>query len=161
MTISGLLIDLDGTLVNTSEIDELRLERLWNKCKDNLHKTQIYNGISELLRRAKDNNIAIGVVTSSISNYAINVLNYHQIKYDILIAYHDVNNRKPHPEPYLLAVKKLNLDITKTIGIGDSADDAISLKCSGIFSYGAGWNENYCRISEWGCVVSHPSQIEF
>ncbi len=76
--------------------------------------------------------LKFAIVTSSMKNDALAVLNWLNIKYDTLITGDDVKNVKPDPEPVILAIKRLNLSSNEIIAVGDSIFDAISYKKSGI-----------------------------
>jgi len=160
MNIGGILFDLDGTLVNTSKLDALRSKKDWKGCVAALNKTVLYDGISDLLHRASDKSVRIGIVTTSVSYYAEAVLHHHRLKYDVLVAYHDAKP-KPAPDPYLLATKKLGLTTDIVIGIGDATDDAISLKAAKIIAIGAGWNSLLRHHESWNKIAAHPSDIIF
>ena len=76
--------------------------------------------------------IKFAVVTSSMKNDAMAVLDTLNIKYDLLITSDDVKNVKPDPEPIILAIEKLNLNKDEIIGVGDSIYDILAYKKAGL-----------------------------
>ncbi len=161
MIVKGLLVDLDGTLINSSKLDTLRLRKDWRSCAQNLDQTTVFDGIYEMLRRAKSMGIGVGVVTSSVSFYAEAVLKHHKLAYDILVAYHDVSRRKPSPDPYTEGAKRLGMETGVLIGLGDAAEDAISLKAANIRAYGAGWSDRLQHHESWYDIFSDPAEVPF
>jgi len=159
MIVRGILLDLDGTLVNTSALDALRDQKQWKRCVENLHQTTVFSGISEMLQTARHKGVGIGVVTSSVSYYAAAVLQYHGLPYDILVAYHDTSRRKPSPDPYITGAKKLGFSTDTIVGIGDSAEDALSLQAANIRAYGAGWSGSIQQHQFWYRILKEPSEV--
>ncbi|AFZ70114.1 putative phosphatase/phosphohexomutase [Caldisphaera lagunensis DSM 15908] len=76
--------------------------------------------------------LKFAIVTSSMRNDALAVLNRLNIRYDLLITSDEVKNVKPDPEPVNLAINGLNLSSNEIIAVGDSIFDAISYKKAGL-----------------------------
>ena len=136
----GIIFDLDETLVDTTMLSGFRESRNWSLCYANINKTLLYENVDVLLKKIGDSQIKIGVVTMSPQSYARKVLSYHKIKYDVLIAYHDVKNRKPHPEPMLKCLERLELLASEVISLGDDAKDIKSSRSAGIDAIGLDLN---------------------
>jgi beta-phosphoglucomutase-like phosphatase (HAD superfamily) len=49
-----------------------------------------------------------------------------------VVLYGDTDNHKPHPEPLLLAAKKLNINPSECVYVGDSATDIVAARASGM-----------------------------
>ena len=78
-------------------------------------------GARELLRDLRDAGIPTGLVTMSLRRMALNVVELIEFDaFDIVVAGDDVDNPKPHPEPYLQAAALLDVDIAEVIVIEDS-----------------------------------------
>lgn len=157
--LKGLLFDLDGTVIDTSAVDSLRESRKWKECVSKFPSTHAYKGIHELFSTLGSKGISLGIVTSSVSYYASKLLNYHGLKYDILIAYHDVANHKPHPEPYVKAVNALKLDPINVLGIGDKLEDYHSLSKANIRAIGAAWNSRLESPDTWDNLCMSPIDL--
>lgn len=78
-------------------------------------------GARELLRDLREAGIPTGLVTMSLRRMALNVVELIDFEaFDIVVAGDDVENPKPHPEPYLQAAALLDVDITEVVVIEDS-----------------------------------------
>lgn len=78
-------------------------------------------GARELLRDLRESGIPTGLVTMSLRRMALNVVDLIEFDaFDIVVAGDDVDNPKPHPEPYLQAAALLDVDIAEAIVIEDS-----------------------------------------
>src|SRR5260370_38160709 len=97
----GVLLDLDETLVRTTAIEPLRARRAWSEVMRSLSLTTLPPGTRQFLADAAQSG-KLGVVTTSPRMYADGLLAHHSLsQIPILFAYHDVRQRKPHPEPSL------------------------------------------------------------
>jgi len=72
----------------------------------------------------------LGVVTTKTTKYSVELLEYMEIKdyFEVFVGREDVKNPKPHPEPILLALSKLNVDKNRCWMIGDTCMDMNSAK---------------------------------
>jgi beta-phosphoglucomutase-like phosphatase (HAD superfamily) len=113
---------------------------------DILKKTPIgaKPGVWNLINKCKKNNYKIGLCTSS-PFYQVDVLlnhillhdgisrQYRQV-FDAIVSLDDVNQKKPHPEPYLFTCRKLNLAPGQCVAIEDSIAGVQSAKAAGCFT---------------------------
>jgi len=178
--IKGVLVDLDGTLVDSLKVyeksyqilfKELGIEvnqgflknfgespielakRIYENYKDKLNisfeefislREKILNnlipeikftpGAKEFLYYIKEKNFKVGVVTSSSRYFTENLLNNLGLNgfFDVIVTSDDTKKPKPDPEPYLIALNKLNLLPDECIAIEDSIYGIISAKSAGI-----------------------------
>lgn len=78
-------------------------------------------GARELLLDLKAAGIPTGLVTMSLRRMALGVIELIDFDaFDIVVAGDDVENPKPHPEPYLHAAALLDIDIAHAVVIEDS-----------------------------------------
>ncbi len=78
-------------------------------------------GARELLRDLRTQGIPTGLVTMSLRRMALGVVDLIDFDaFDIVVAGDDVDNPKPHPEPYLQACALLDVDISEVVVIEDS-----------------------------------------
>lgn len=179
----GFLFDLDGTLVDTTELiarsfrhaynevfgvlkpDEVLMAnvgqplmkqmvllggdraqelydiyRVFNHAK---HEEYIrtYPGIEELLAELSARGVKLAVVTSKSRSSM--ELAFHSIPidhyFDTLIATDDTDNHKPHPQPLLLAMDRLDLTPDECVYIGDSPFDIQAGQAAGMATAAVGW----------------------
>ena len=135
----GIIFDLDETIINSTVLKDYRNSRDWKSCYSNTHLTSIYEGLDDLQTYLRKQNLKVGIVTMSPKKYAIELLTFHSIHFDTLIAYHDVKKRKPHPEPMLKCATELGIKPNELIALGDDKRDIESANSAGITSVGVTW----------------------
>jgi phosphoglycolate phosphatase len=76
----------------------------------------------------------LGVVTTKTAKYSIELLEHMGLMsyFDVLIGREDVEYPKPHPEPILKALSKLQSDTTKYWMIGDTPMDILAAQAARI-----------------------------
>lgn len=81
--------------------------------------------------------------------------------FDIMITADDVNNGKPHPEPYMITVKKLNEQSSECLVIEDSDNGILSAKSAGCQACGITTTFTKERLESVGAdmVVSSFSEL--
>lgn len=78
-------------------------------------------GAQELLQELKAAGIRTALVTMSLRRMALGVVDLIGFEaFDLVVAGDDVENAKPHPEPYLQAAALLGIDIADAVVIEDS-----------------------------------------
>ncbi|WP_353101031.1 HAD-IIIA family hydrolase [Myroides odoratus] len=137
-----VIFDLDQTLVDTSQVEILRKNRQWNKIGMSLSQTIVYPGIKDTLDYLKSRGIKIAVFTSSPKSYAQDVLQHHNLPYDLLLGYHDVKMRKPSPEGFYKILKHFNIDSKKAISFGDQHTDILASNQAQIQSVACLWGND-------------------
>jgi phosphoglycolate phosphatase len=70
----------------------------------------------------------LGVVTTKTAKYSIELLEHMGLMpyFDVLIGREDVEHPKPHPEPIIKALSKLQRDTTKYWMVGDTPMDLLA-----------------------------------
>jgi HAD superfamily hydrolase (TIGR01549 family) len=135
----ALIIDLDQTLVDSSIAEPLRNQGRWNEVYQLIPIMKPYKNITETLSLLNSNDIKIAVVTSAPRTYCEKVISQWGWKIDTTVCYHDTQNKKPSPEPLLLAIKNLKVHKTEVVSAGDRDIDIQASKAAGVFSLGCGW----------------------
>lgn len=120
-----VIFDLDDTLVITKEIENLRKDRKWKEIKYNLNKTYILEKMKKWYSEFTKRNYKISIVTSSPKKYAEEVINYHNLKYDLIIGYHDTKLHKPYCDPYKKVIDFFS-EVDNIIIIGNEMKDMLS-----------------------------------
>ena len=126
----------------------------------------LYPGLSRLLTNLDESEIPWGVVTNKPWKYSKKLLVQMNLfdRCSALVCPDHVTNRKPNPEPILLACKQLCCAIEKTVYIGDHLRDIQAAKSAGAIAVAAAYG--YLRpdttIDEWQAdfVVKGSNQIE-
>jgi len=142
MSKTGIILDLDMTLVDSKCLFDLRAQRMWSKVYLNIPNTRLFNGVQETIDSLHEKQIITGVVTSSPRKYAEKVIKYHDLDLEVAIGYHDTRMHKPHPEPIKSACFKLGLNPVDdiVISIGDEIKDiAASKAIPDVTAIGVSW----------------------
>ena len=99
--------------------------------------TKFAPGSYELLSQFRTANIPMALVTASNRGIMDSVLSSFNEKYfQVAICSEDVAFSKPHPEGYLLAAKRLNVDIKRCLIIEDSLTGMRAARDSGAYLLG-------------------------
>jgi HAD superfamily hydrolase (TIGR01509 family) len=106
-----------------------------------------------LIKKLHAKNIPLALCTSSSLGYTEFVLEKAGIKeyFKAIITFESYTHRKPHPEPYLTAAKKLGIDPKECIAVEDSVYGLESAKAAGM----------KCIILENKYMKSHFKPEEF
>lgn len=121
--IKCIILDLDGTLVDTSALEVLRAQGRWREIAGYVHLCNPYNIIIDVLNTARAAGIKVAVFTNSPSNYVRSVLGHFDLTVDYVVAYHDVRNHKPASEGVDKILSHFNVDCEEAIFLGDSDQD--------------------------------------
>ena len=120
-------IVLNNIFGNTSLLNKISTEKnlLINKSISNI---TIIDGAFEFIKKIWEKGHKIAIVTNSDYIIAYNsVLKFNLDKYiSFIISANNCVNNKPHPEPYLNAIKKFNIDNNKCYIFEDSKSGLIS-----------------------------------
>jgi len=159
----GLPLDIMFVKLGVSE------EKKWdyvNAYKQ--HYRKISTQKTKLLPYAKETIIKaskiakLGVVTTKTSRYSAELLEHFGVlKYfEVLIGREDVEHPKPHPEPILKALKKLNYKDNNVYMIGDTCLDCISAKEANINSIGVHSGYGDKKDLKKCCDVVYKNSLE-
>lgn len=112
------------------------LEPLYSEWKGFLvpyyqEKIALTAGSKELLELAKGR-WKLALVTSAEEDLATYFLKRHNLKFDALICKEHIKASKPDPEPYLVALKWLDISAKEAIAIEDSENGVLSATRAGI-----------------------------
>ncbi|MCX8179537.1 MAG: HAD-IIIA family hydrolase [Candidatus Aenigmarchaeota archaeon] len=98
-------------------------------------KIKLLGKANHTLKKLKSHGIKIGIVSGSNRKYADEVLKAVKLNIkliDIRVHAEDTKMHKPHPEPILLALKKLDIAPQEAIYVGDSLLDFKAAKSAGV-----------------------------
>lgn len=117
-----------------------------------------FPGIKELVASLKDEGLIIAIVTSRRNQDTRNGLAENGMDiFDCIVGADDTNVHKPDPEPCLLCCRKLGLDPSETIMVGDSRFDIECGKNAGAKTIFVTWSE--CTKKEELCGNAAPDYI--
>jgi HAD superfamily hydrolase (TIGR01549 family) len=134
-----VIFDFDQTLVDTSSVEQLRSARNWKGVMAQASKLPVYGGITELLQELHKSGQTIAIVTKSPDMVPKAFVKAHGWPIDIVVGYHHVKNRKPHPEGLLLAMSKAQANPSDTFHVGDQPQDTEASRGANVIALGSAW----------------------
>jgi HAD superfamily hydrolase (TIGR01662 family) len=135
----AVLFDLDETLVLSAALETLRRSRDWSSVYKAFGMTSLPPGTVEALKALTKSNHVLGVITKSPRSYAERLIQHHALGIPVLVAYHDVKLRKPHPEALFKACEAIGISPSNCIYVGDHADDIAAARAAGCTPLGVNW----------------------
>jgi ATP-dependent DNA helicase RecQ len=135
-----VVLDLDGTLADTSALDDLRTQGRWREVENRLQHVVLYDEAVEIFHTARAAGIKVALFTNSPANYARQVLKHLDLTVDLLVAYHDVRQHKPASEGIDKIRAKLGISCEELIYIGDSEDDKQCAHNAHVRFFAADWD---------------------
>jgi 2-phosphoglycolate phosphatase len=109
--------------------------------------TKPFPGTFELLDHLKGRGIQMGVVSNKPQEFTDSVLRQLNLMpyFGVAFGPEATPNRKPHPEPLIIAAQRLGAKVEETIMIGDSVVDIMAAKAAsmriGVLTHGYGTRE--------------------
>ncbi len=105
----------------------------YHKMRDqNIDETKVFPHVSEVLTSLKEMGLGIGLVTSTMRNRTLAILERFALSsfFDVVVGGDEVEP-KPSPEPILLACKKLQVRPHDVLYVGDTPTDIMAGKSAG------------------------------
>lgn len=131
---SALILQSRGVELSVEEI----IQHLTDRVRSRIGEQPPWRaGARELLIELKEAGIPTALVTMSRRRMALGVaqaLGFEALGlegFDLVVAGEDVENAKPHPEPYLLAAARLGVDISECVALEDSEPGVASAVAAG------------------------------
>jgi HAD superfamily hydrolase (TIGR01509 family) len=116
-------IDRNVTEAQARKIQKLHAEAYKHYAKE----IRLLPGSRDLLKYLSDAEVPWAIATSSKRETAQPVLKLLGVtQKDIVITRNEVKYAKPDPDLFLVAAKKLRIDITRTVVVGDSVWDILA-----------------------------------
>lgn len=126
---SALILQSRGVDLSVAQIIATLTDRVRDQIADAVPWRA---GSRELLRELKAAGIPTALVTMSQRYMALDVVAALGFDgFDVVVAGDDVENAKPHPEPYLTAAAQLGVDIATCIALEDSEPGVASAVAAG------------------------------
>lgn len=134
-----IIFDFDQTLVDTQPVEVLRAARNWKAVMARAADLDVYGGINDLLNELHARDQVLAIVTKSPDMVPRAFVRQHRWPIDIVVGYHQVKRRKPHPEGLLLAMDKAGATPESTFHIGDQPEDTEASRAANVVAIGSGW----------------------
>ena len=163
------VIALLAKSLDTSEQDKIQeaylifQQHYREHCADH---TKAFPGTFELLDYLKEKNIKMGVVSNKPQEFTDSVLKQLNLApyFGVAFGPESTTNRKPHPEPLLVALERLGAQPHEAIMVGDSIVDIQAAKAApmriAVLTHGYGTREVLSSANPDWVVNSLPALIE-
>ncbi|MBM7573541.1 pyrophosphatase PpaX [Aquibacillus albus] len=129
------------------QVDATQVEEMVNTYREhNLanHDSYVtaYPTVIDTIQQLKREGYQLGIVTTKMKDTAIKGLKLTGMDdfFEVIIGLEDVNHAKPHPEPVIKALTKLDASPSSTLMIGDNYHDIESGKNAGTLTAGVAWS---------------------
>ncbi|WP_252504078.1 pyrophosphatase PpaX [Sporosarcina sp. Marseille-Q4943] len=150
--------------IDPTKSEELINEyRTWNLANHDAFASE-FDGVSDTLVQLKNAGFKMAIVSTKRNDMIMKGLKLMPAGnvFDTIIGLDAVKHPKPHPEPLLLAMERLNSTPQETLMIGDNIHDILGGKNAGVRTAGVAWSakgENFIREQEPDFVLQHISDL--
>ena len=122
----------EGLASHTSKEDFLKA--YWEKVEELRPQMTVYEAGPKVVTQLHESGYRLGIVTTA--HTAPQTLKKAKIDhlFDVIVGREDTKEHKPHPEPVLLAIKKLGCLPEEAVMVGDLSADIIASKAAGLAS---------------------------
>lgn len=150
----GLVGEAFGVAPGDVDFEALRLEFLARYEQRMTQNTRVFEQVSPLLDALEVQGIPWGIVTNKPARYAeplVRALGLHE-RMAVLIGGDTTPHSKPHPEPLLEAARRLRVDPTHCLYVGDDLRDVQAGRAAGMRTVAVTWGYLGvgAPIEEWG-----------
>lgn len=134
-----------------AEFERLRLRLLQIYSENLAINTRPFDGIAQLLQHCRRLGIDWGIVTNKPDAYTQPLLRALALQPQVTVCPDHVEQRKPHPEPLLLACARLDCACDEAIYIGDHRRDIECGRNAGMPTIAAayGYLAEACEAGQW------------
>lgn len=103
----------------------------------------VFPSINKILNSIADSRIKMGILTGKDRQRTEQILLHFELGnfFQVVVTPEDISNPKPHPEGLKYAMEKLSVSVDDTIFVGDSFNDMLCAKNTGVTGIAALWGE--------------------
>lgn len=139
-----------------------KMAKSWSeKANNRVDEYTLFNNIFEAIKSLSQKNITLGVVTSKTKQEYVNEVSHFGLDdyFNIIVTASDTKNHKPNPEPLNFAIKKLNIDHTETLYVGDTKYDMLTANAAKVKFALANWGAHE-ELPEADYQLNNPMNLE-
>ena len=122
----------------------------------------LYPGIVETLEGLQARGVCQAVVSSkNHAQYQIDMVgNGLDVYMETAVLVEDTTRHKPHPDPLLECLKRLNLAPHQVLYVGDTRSDSLAAQAAGVdFAYARWGSVEQQPVEYAACVLDQPQQL--
>lgn len=152
-----LLMDFDNTLFNTDSRRDKRGKWLPGFPVSSIPGYKLYDGWREVFAWAQENNVKIGIVSTTPQDHIQAALDHFGLKADAIYG----RVRKNSGEVLLRAISEMGGTVSETLYVGDHEKDANIARMANVPFAGAVWDSwHEARLAVRKCLtISSPTEI--
>jgi len=119
-----------------------------------IENTKLYPHVKETLQNLRSLDIKLGVVTGKYKKPVLEILNHFQLAplLNVIVTAYDVKKHKPAPDVVFEAARRLGVNASECIFVGDSLADVEAGKRAGCFTIALSRN----RVGRWQLEEAEP-----
>ena len=127
--------------LDPERVDEL--VRVYREHNEPLHaELQACEGILDVLPELRHRGARLGIVTAkrlATVRLAFGVISDLEPYFDVVVGSDETERHKPHPDPILLALERLEAEPRRAAYVGDSPFDVQAAKAAGVHAVAVTW----------------------
>ena len=139
--IKCIILDFDGTLIDTSALEEFRTQGRWRDIPNHHHECTPYKEVVDILSTALASSIKVCICTNSPTNYVQGLLAHFDLSVDYVVGFHDVQNRKPAGDGVEKILSRFGLDCDEAVYLGDTDDDLSAASKANVEFFAVDWGQ--------------------
>jgi phosphoglycolate phosphatase len=143
--------------------EELKDEFLNNYERCLLDQTRAFEGIAELIAALLARGLAWGVVTNKFERFTLPIVQGMPLLQGAgaIVGGDTTPHSKPHPAPLLEAARRMGLEPTRCVYVGDDERDIIAGKAAGMYTVAATYGYlGVGSVSAWGAHAEIASPLD-
>ncbi|MCM2340789.1 phosphoglycolate phosphatase [Rhodoferax sp.] len=150
----GLLGVAFGMTPEHVEYDVLREEFFCNYERSLTQRTQIFDGVPELLERFASQGVKWGVVTNKSERFTLPLTSSMALfaTAGAIVSGDTTPHAKPHPAPLLEAARRMGVDASRCVYVGDDERDIVAGLAAGMATVAVtyGYLGQQADTTRWG-----------
>ena len=161
----GMLSVAFGMTPDSPGFEAMREEFFVNYERCMTARTYVFEGVHDMLSQLEARGVLWGVVTNKSKRFTEPLAAQMPLfaKASVVISGDTTPHAKPHPEPLLEAARRLELDPSQCVYVGDDERDILAARAAGMYSVAAcyGYLGVKADTAEWGADVEikSPAQL--
>jgi len=157
----GMLSVAFGMTPDSPGFEAMREEFFVNYERCMTERTYVFEGVEDMLSQLETRGVLWGVVTNKSKRFTEPLAAQMPLftNASVVISGDTTPHAKPHPEPLLEAARRLQLDPSQCVYVGDDERDILAARAAGMYSVAAcyGYLGSKADTAEWGADLEIKS----
>lgn len=157
----GMLSVAFGLTPDSPAFEAMREEFFANYERCMTERTYVFDGVHDMLSQLENRGFLWGVVTNKSKRFTEPLTAQMPLfaNASVVISGDTTPHAKPHPEPLLEAARRLELDPSQCVYVGDDERDILAARAAGMYPVAAcyGYLGAKADTAEWGANVEIKS----